>query len=81
MVVGDLNCTPWSPHFRRLLRDAGLRDVARGRGLEPTWYPTSLPLGIPIDHVLVSDEIGVANRELGSDLGSDHRPVRVEISF
>ena len=81
MIVGDLNCTPWSPHFRRLLRDTGLSDVARGRGLKPTWYPTPLPLGIPLDHVLVSDEIGVAAREIGSDLGSDHRPVRVELSF
>ncbi len=73
--------TPWSPHFRRLLRDSELRDVARGRGLSPTWYPTPLPLGIPIDHVLVSDEIGVAQREVGPDLGSDHRAVRVELSF
>lgn len=79
IVVGDLNCTPWSPYFRRLLKNAGVRDSGLGRGLKPTWYRRGL--SIPIDHVLVGDKVKVLSREVGPDLGSDHRPVTVELSF
>jgi endonuclease/exonuclease/phosphatase (EEP) superfamily protein YafD len=79
VVVGDLNCTPWSPYFRRLLRETGLRDSGVGRGLKPTWYRKGL--SIPIDHVLVGDKVKVLSRDVGPDLGSDHRPVTVELSF
>ena len=29
IVLGDLNCTPWSPYFTDLLRDSGLKNVLR----------------------------------------------------
>ena len=41
VVLGDLNVTPWSPHFSRLLSDSGLQDSAHGFGVQPTW-PTWL---------------------------------------
>ncbi len=81
VVVGDLNCSPWSPHFRKLCRGADLRDSAQGRGVSPTWFRGGIPIGIPIDHVLVSDEVRVIGREVGPDLGSDHRPVTVDLAF
>ena len=74
MAVGDLNCTPWSPHFDKFLQTARLRDSALGRGVSPTWFPIPL-LGLPIDHFLVSKEIEVVNRVVGPNVGSDHRPV------
>jgi endonuclease/exonuclease/phosphatase (EEP) superfamily protein YafD len=81
ILVGDLNCTPWSPHFRDLCRSADLRDSARGQGMTPTWFPSFLPIGIPIDHVLVSEEIGITGRSVGPSLGSDHRPLVVDLTF
>lgn len=79
IVAGDLNCTPWSYWFRRLLKQSGLRDASLGQGLQSTWNPTSLPLpGMMIDHVLVGAEIKVADRVVGPGIGSDHRPVIVD---
>jgi endonuclease/exonuclease/phosphatase (EEP) superfamily protein YafD len=81
MVLGDLNCTPWSPYFRKLLRAGDLRDSGRWRGWAPTWNPGISWLRLPIDHCLVSEEIGVARRAIGPEIGSDHRGLVVEVFF
>lgn len=80
ILVGDLNCTPWSPHFRRLLARTGLRDSRRGFGLQASW-PTQFPAPcrIPIDHLLTSAGLTVTARSLGPKVGSDHLPLIAEI--
>lgn len=79
LLLGDLNVSPWSPYFRRLLRDSGLRDSARGHGVCPTW-PTFNPLmRIPIDHCLYSQGIWIAGRQTGPHVDSDHFPVIVDL--
>ena len=79
ILVGDLNVTPWSPWFRKLLVDAGLRNSQTGKRVAGTYPAYGLPsfLAIPIDHALVSPNIEVLERVVGpgSGLGSDHRPV------
>lgn len=79
VVLGDLNVTPWSPYFRRLLRESGLTDSSRGRGLAGSW-PAGLPFGrILLDHGLVSASIQVADRRLGPPVGGDHLPLTLEL--
>lgn len=80
VVCGDLNITSYSPFFRDLLRNGHLRDSRQGLGVQASWSPR-IPLlfTIPIDHCLVSAEIEVASRRVGPKLGSDHRPVIVEL--
>ena len=80
IAIGDFNCSPWSPYFRHFLKVSGLRDSALGRGVHGTWMGGLLP-GIPIDHVLVSPDIEVLDREVGNDVGSDHRAVVVKFQF
>lgn len=81
VVAGDLNVTPWSPHFTDLLKHSGLHDTRQGFGIHPTW-PTSSPLiRIPIDHVLVSDRVAVLERHVADDFGSDHFPVIVTLGL
>lgn len=78
ILAGDLNLTPFSPVFGRFA-GLGLRDAALGQGWQPTW-PTSLgPLGIPIDHVLLSRGIELRRFERLPAMGSDHRPISVEL--
>lgn len=78
VLIGDLNTTPWSHYFRRLLRESGLKDSSQGRGMCPSW-PTSNPLMlIPIDHCLVSSGIEIVARQTGPQVGSDHWPVIVD---
>ncbi|MCA9285679.1 MAG: endonuclease/exonuclease/phosphatase family protein [Phycisphaerales bacterium] len=83
VVIGDLNETPYGAPMRVLLEHSGLRSAREGRGRLPTW-PVHLPaierrtptwLMIPIDHVLVSPEVGVESFETGPAIGSDHLPV------
>lgn len=78
LLLGDLNTTPWNGHFRHLLRDSGLADSTRGRGVHPTWPASLGPFGIPLDHCLHSPEIVVTSHEVGAAVGSDHLPVIVE---
>ncbi len=81
IVAGDLNATPYSPAFRKLLEKSGLKDSREGFGWQPSW-PAFFPfLWLPIDHILVSPEIQVHNRATGSYLGSDHYPVFAELSI
>jgi endonuclease/exonuclease/phosphatase (EEP) superfamily protein YafD len=77
LLLGDLNVTPWSAHFRRLLRRSGLRDSARGFGVQPSWPNFNPLLRIPIDHCLHSAGIAVTDRRIGPDVSSDHYPLIV----
>jgi endonuclease/exonuclease/phosphatase (EEP) superfamily protein YafD len=81
VVLGDLNATPWSYYFQRFLKESGLTDSSKGRGLHTTWPAGLNPLRIPIDHCLVSPEIGVVNRMTGNNVGSDHLPIVVDLDF
>ncbi|MCP3871224.1 MAG: endonuclease/exonuclease/phosphatase family protein [Gammaproteobacteria bacterium] len=79
IIAGDLNATPWSPWFRKLLDSSGLRDAQQGKSHGGTFPTYGLPsiLALPLDHTLVSEGIRVLEREIGPgfSLGSDHRLV------
>lgn len=76
VLMGDFNCTPWSPFMRQLLKSSGYRDSRQGRGFHATWRADlHAILRIPIDHVLVSPAVDVYHREVGPECGSDHLPV------
>jgi endonuclease/exonuclease/phosphatase (EEP) superfamily protein YafD len=81
VVLGDLNMTPWSPIFRDLLSTTGLEDGRTGFGVQATWPATMPWLLIPVDHCLVSKDLVVRRLAAGSDIGSDHYPVVVEIGL
>jgi endonuclease/exonuclease/phosphatase (EEP) superfamily protein YafD len=82
IVAGDLNATPWSSSFRRLIANADLHNSQSGYGLELTFPSGSSPLvQVPIDHVLYSDGFRVVDRRLGPALGSDHYSVVVDLAL
>ncbi|MBC7371063.1 MAG: endonuclease/exonuclease/phosphatase family protein [Bdellovibrionaceae bacterium] len=85
VVVGDLNMTQYSKHYAKLLRLTGLRDTA---GLSPanhSWpsYGVNLfsPLGIRIDHCLVSATFSLVDRQRLEDLKSDHLPFKCTLQI
>lgn len=81
IIIGDFNSTPWSSRFRKFQQASNLGNSQRGFGLQPTWQ-TGLPsvLMIAIDHCLHSQSITTINRHIGSNIGSDHLPLVVELS-
>jgi endonuclease/exonuclease/phosphatase (EEP) superfamily protein YafD len=81
LVMGDFNATPWCPALKKLAKALNLRHARNGRGILPSW-PVSLPLAglrLPIDHLLASRNIVVADFRLGPPIGSDHFPTLTTI--
>jgi endonuclease/exonuclease/phosphatase (EEP) superfamily protein YafD len=81
IVAGDFNLTPWSQYFREALAESGLHDAARGFGLARSWPAQFAPLGIRIDHCLLSPHWRGVSTRAGPWLGSDHLPVIAELSL
>lgn len=81
IVVGDLNVTPWSPFFADFVSVSGLRRARIGFDVRPTWYvlPT-FPLGLMLDHALISRELECIEKRVGDATGSDHRSVTVTVT-
>jgi endonuclease/exonuclease/phosphatase (EEP) superfamily protein YafD len=82
IVAGDLNCTMWSPNYRRLIQRTDLNNARQGFGVLPSW-PTTFPslMRIPIDHCLHSDGLRVLDCRLGEPIGSDHLPLIVDFTI
>lgn len=81
VVMGDLNCTSWSPDFQDLVEETGLVDSRLGFGVQATWPGLPLPLRIPIDHCLVSRDVAVKGRRVGPEVGSDHRGIVMDLEI
>jgi endonuclease/exonuclease/phosphatase (EEP) superfamily protein YafD len=88
LIAGDLNTAPWTPELQTLLRKTNLRDSQLGFGVQPSWPAILpgfkdgkllplwlLPLGLPIDHILISPRLDVVSRHTAAFVGSDHLPV------
>lgn len=82
VVAGDLNAPENSSVVQDLL-DTGLRDAFASAGLGYGYtHGHSLWPGISflrIDHILVSDEIGVSDAFVGGKVASQHRPVIADL--
>lgn len=88
VLVGDLNLTPFSPVFDRLLAQSRLWDsnilpAERPRTTPSiaTWRLANTGIGLPIDHALVSAGIGIVSRRVGPDIGSDHHPLILDLKI
>jgi len=78
VVLGDLNTTSWDSAFRQLCATAKLREG--GGAPRATWPATvGLPL-TPLDHVLVTPQLGVASTQSFRIPGSDHRGLVADIT-
>lgn len=78
VVAGDLNTTMWSSAYRNLAA-RGFENARAGRGLLATW-PSGFPV-LPIDHVLHTDEVAACGMRVGPAIGSDHRPLVVDLAL
>ena len=79
LLLADLNASLWDRHYRHFEESTGLRNARSGNGILATW-PTFMPIAmIPIDHVLVSSGIGIADIKTGPRIGSDHLPLIVTV--
>lgn len=81
LLLGDLNCTPWSPNFQKFVDESGLRPPEVNWLPRRTW-PNAQPfLWIPIDHFLLSEGLLGINEWVGSSVGSDHYPIVLDFAL
>jgi endonuclease/exonuclease/phosphatase (EEP) superfamily protein YafD len=79
VIMGDFNATPWSRPYRRFLASSGLCDSRAGFGIQATFPAASVVLRIPIDHLLATCSVGIADRHVERDVGSDHLPIVLDL--
>lgn len=80
LVAGDFNASPWSVGVRLLRTGNSLGFRAAFPMTRPTWMARSI-FAIPIDLVMTTPQIGIVEREVGPDVGSDHRPQVLDIGW
>lgn len=83
IIFGDLNVTPWSYNFNKMISDSGLSDSECGFGFQPTWCAFLSPFSMlfPIDHCLTTDDFIVVDRRVLGNIGSDHLPLQVDLAL
>ncbi|MEK6479683.1 endonuclease/exonuclease/phosphatase family protein [Catalinimonas sp. 4WD22] len=81
LLMGDLNCSSFSPNFERITEGTSLRDTRLGFGLLPSWHARWFILSVSIDHALVSDSVEVLQRAKGPYIGSDHFPLALVLDW
>ena len=85
VVAGDWNMPAHSGFFRDFFAATGYRFARPGLWLPVTRFATRLArlgyFGSTIDHVAVSPEIRVTDWQRGSDIGSNHLPVVVDLAL
>ncbi len=79
VLMGDFNSAPWSTAFRQFISRTHLRDTSRGVLFGATWR-VHRPQRLMIDHAFVSPEWRVLDRRVGPDVGSDHRPLILDLA-
>ncbi|MEX5634672.1 endonuclease/exonuclease/phosphatase family protein [Parafrankia sp. FMc2] len=84
VLAGDFNATRDHRPMRRLI-SAGVRDAhdVVGAGWTPTWNADMVmfPPVLRIDHVLASPAFAITSYQVGTEFGSDHKPVTVDLAL
>ena len=81
VVAGDFNDAAWSHTSRRFKRVGGFLDPRVGRGMIPSFDANSYWMRAPIDQFYATEDVAVRSFGLGPNVGSDHYPVVVRVSF
>lgn len=79
ILAGDFNASTWGATMTFALEKLQFTALTGTGGTWPTFLPAHV--GIPIDHVLVSEDLVPLSRQLFTIQGSDHRAVLAEIAF
>jgi len=84
VLAGDWNTPVWSPAYSGTLSRSGLEASERSLWPAATRIFASVAainIGTPIDHIAVSEGIGIAGFFAGPDFASDHLPVVADLKL
>lgn len=80
IIMGDLNSLPVSQAINLLL-EAGLIDISREIGDQPTYTYSSLNPDHQIDYIFVTSDLGYSDFSIPDTQASDHLPLVVTITL
>jgi endonuclease/exonuclease/phosphatase (EEP) superfamily protein YafD len=81
VICGDFNTPPWSGPLRHFAAEGHVRDLYGGRAWAGYSWPTwSFALRLPLDNCFVSNGVTVIAHRDGPNVGSDHRPLVVDVA-
>jgi endonuclease/exonuclease/phosphatase (EEP) superfamily protein YafD len=87
IIIGDLNTTPWSTQFKKLLKNSLLTNSDNTFAYIPSWsYSGKNPLlgllsSAYIDHCLISAAFAVISKDYQRVPGSDHQLLVTELGM
>ena len=81
IVAGDFNDVSWSQTTNLFQEKSQLLDPREGRGFINTFSANNFILRWPLDHVFHSKEFQVLEIKRLEDIGSDHFPLWVKLSY
>lgn len=82
IIAGDFNAAPWSFAVKRVMMASDTKVVDGVRWSLNIGDPNSfVHMQIPIDHILLSEELEVKDIHVRKSLGSDHLPIMSEIVY
>lgn len=81
ILIGDLNTSSFSTHFKELKKASGLIDTRKGFGVLNTWHADLPFIKVSLDHCLISEGLATIDRSVGPNIGSDHLPIFVEVGI
>ena len=79
IIMGDFNTVPWDSRFVKFLKTINMRSTLINHGYKVTWPSYFLPMGIPMDHILISNDLNYKDLTVGPDVGSDHYPISINL--
>jgi endonuclease/exonuclease/phosphatase (EEP) superfamily protein YafD len=80
VVCGDFNTPPWTGPLRRFAANARLRDLYGSHAWAGYSWPTwGSFLRVPLDNCFVGNGVAVTDHHDGPNVGSDHRPLVVDL--
>ena len=81
LVFGDMNDVGWSRTTNLFQEVSRTLDPRKGRGFYSTFDATSSWLRYPLDYLFHSDHFRLRRIERLPDIGSDHFPLVIDLSF
>ncbi|MFW6031932.1 MAG: endonuclease/exonuclease/phosphatase family protein [Phycisphaeraceae bacterium] len=81
VIGGDLNDVAWSDTTSLFLKISRMLDPRRGRGMYNSFHAQNPLLRFPLDQIFHTDAFKLVRLELLDDVGSDHFPLLIELSY